>query len=558
MFIKLLASLFELLIPRFMQIILDVCVPKKSLRDILIYGILMVVAAIFALVGNIIANRMSAISAGRITKKLRHDLFEKLQSLSSRQIDKLTVSSAESRLTSDTYNFNQFFARFQRMGIRAPIMIFGGLIMMFVMDPVLALVLLALMPVIVFIVYAVTKKSVPLYTEEQSILDKVVRVLQENITGIRVIKALCKTEHEKKRFNEINEELNHIDQKVGFVTSVTNPSTSLVLNIGLTLVVLVGAYRVNGGSIQSGVIIAFLQYFVMILNALLGITRTFIIWSKSEASASRIADVLSMDKDLAVLPFDENKTESAKDVPHIEFRNVCFSYTGIGKNLNNINFKLYHGESLGIIGETGSGKSTVMNLLLRLYDTDEGEILIDGRNIKTIPYDTLRSKFGIVFQNDFVAEGTIKDNIKFFRDIDDEKIKLAAQDAQASEFIAKKENGLDSAIAIRGNNISGGQKQRLLIARALAGDPEILLLDDSSSALDYSTDAALRKALRENHSQTTSLIIAQRVSSIAGCTHILVLTDGEPIGYGTHAELMENCEEYKTIALSQMGERSDV
>ncbi len=553
--VKLGATVLELFIPFFMEIILDDIVPTGMISPIIIYGLMMLAAAGCCLAGNILANRMSAISSGRITLSVRHDLFEKLESLPSKQIDKLTIPSAEARLTSDTYNFNQFLARMQRLGVRAPMLLLGGIIMMLSMDGVLALVLVSLLPMICIIVYIVTKKSVPLYKEEQSILDRAVRVLQENITGIRVIKALCKSDHEKERFNKVNDDLTRTDQKAGFVTSVTNPSTSLILNLGLTLVVVVGAFRVNAGACQSGVIIAFLQYFVMILNAMLGITRIFVMWSKGQASAVRIAEALEIEDDMTVLvEADATHAGADKDTPHIEFRNVSFSYTGKGKNLDNISFKLMHGESLGVLGETGSGKTTLINLLMRLYDADEGKILIDGRDIRTIPNSELRTKFGVVLQNDFVAEGTIGDNIRFFRNADDDALARAAEDAQATEFIAKKEKGMDSSIVVRGNNISGGQKQRMLIARALALDPEILVLDDSSSALDYGTDAALRKALKKNHASTTSVFIAQRVSSLAGCTRILVLSDGKTIGYGTHAELMENCEEYAVIARSQMGD----
>ena len=549
--VKLAAAVLELLIPYFMEIILDDVVPTGEVGPILIFGGLMFLSAVGCIAGNIIANRMSAVSSGKITLHLRHDLFAKLSSLSARQLDGLTVSSAESRLTSDIYNFNQLLARMQRMGVRAPILLAGGIFMMLGMDPVLSLVLVGMLPVICLIVYFVTKISVPLYRREQTVLDRVVRVLQENITGIRVIKALCKTDHEKARFNEVNDELTAIDRKAGYVTSVTNPFTSLALNLGLTLVVVIGAFRVNGGTSQSGVIIAFLQYFVMILNAMLGITRIFIMWSKGQASAVRVAEVLELPADLEVLP---PEGEPRSDAPHVEFDDVSFSYTGVGHHLEHISFRLMQGESLGILGETGSGKSTVLNLLLRMYDTDEGAVRINGRDVRTIPREELRSKFGCVFQNDFVAEGTIGDNIRFFRSVEDDAVARAAEDAQAAEFIAKKENGMASDVSVRGNNLSGGQKQRLLIARALAGDPEILLLDDASSALDYGTDAALRKALRRHHGNTTTVTIAQRISSIAGCDHILVLSDGKTIGYGTHAELMERCPSYREIALAQMGE----
>ena len=549
MFIKLLGAGLELMIPYLMEIILDDVVPAGQKNMIFVYGAGMLVCALGCLAANVIANRMSAKSAGRITLRIRHDLFEKLENLSARQMDKLTVSSAESRLTSDTYNINQLLARMQRLGIRAPILLIGGITMTLSMDPGLALILIGMLPIIAVVVYLVTKYSVPLYTQQQTVLDKVVRTVQENITGIRVIKALSKTEYEKGRFNEVNTELSEIDQKAGRVTSVTNPTSTLVLNLGLTMVILIGAYRVNNGSTEGGVIVAFLQYFTMILNAMMGVTRIFVMWSKGEASAKRVADVLAEPEDLIVLP----EEEAAENAPHIEFKDVSFSYTGVGTNLEDLSFSLEHGQTLGILGATGSGKSTLLNLLLRLYDPDQGQVLIDGRDVRTIPYDELRKKFGVVFQNDFVAEGTIGENIRFFRDVSDEALARAAEDAQA-EFIAYKEGGMNAEVVVRGNNLSGGQKQRLLIARALAADPEILILDDASSALDYRTDAKLRQSLRENHRHTTTVVVAQRISSLRHADLILVLSDGKVIGKGKHDELLETCDEYRVIAQAQMGE----
>ncbi len=549
-FIKLLGAAMELMIPYLMEIMLDEKVPMGQLPEIYLYGGLMLLCAAGCLGLNVLANRMSAISSGRITRSVRHDLFHKLQHLSARQLDGLTVSSAESRLTSDTYNVNQLLARVQRLGIRAPILLIGGVAMMLSMDVVLALVLVALLPIIAVVVYFVTKTSVPLYTKQQGVLDRVVRTVQENITGIRVIKALSKTDYEKNRFHQVNGELTRVDMKAGMITAITNPVSSLTLNLGLTLVVVIGAYRVNGGIILSGVIVAFLQYFTMILNAMLGITRIFVMWSKGEASANRVADVLAMEEDLTVQPKTEEPEENA---PHIEFRDVSFSYTGIGKNVDNLSFRLGHGQTLGILGATGSGKSTILNLLLRLYDPDSGMVLLDGQDIRTMDTDILRQKFGVVFQNDFLAEGSIADNIRFFRELSPEEITLAADDAQA-EFIAGKEGGMDAGVMVRGNNLSGGQKQRLLIARALAAKPEILVLDDASSALDYQTDARLRRALRQNYRNTTTVLVAQRVSSLRHADLILVLHDSQVLGMGKHEELMETCEEYRMIAQTQMGD----
>ena len=553
MAIKLLGAYTELMIPDLMETIIDEKVPAKDQQSIYLYGGLMLLCAFLCLVFNVVANRMSAKSSGQITRAIRHDLFHKLEHLSARQMDQLTVSSAESRLTSDTYNINQMLARLQRMGIRAPMLLIGGMIMMLRMDAVLSLVLISLLPIIALVTYFVTKKSLPLYTKQQTVLDKVVRTVQENITGIRVIKALSKTDYEKKRFHTVNSELTQIDQKAGTVSALTNPTASLTLNLGLTLVVLVGAYRVNNGQMEGGVIVAFLQYFTMILNAMLGVTRIFVMWSKGEASAKRVADVLDTPDDMAVLP----QTESKNNAPHIEFKNVSFSYTGIGTNTSDLSFRLERGQTLGILGPTGSGKSTIINLLMRLYDADEGQILIDGRDIRTIPYNELRSKFGVVFQNDFVMEGSISDNLRFFRQVSDEAIVDAAAHAQA-EFIAYKEGGMDAEVQVRGNNLSGGQKQRLLIGRALAANPEILILDDASSALDYRTDAKLRQALREHYRDTTTVLVAQRISSLRHADLILVLQEGSVIGMGNHDQLMQTCEEYAYLARIQMGDGQEV
>jgi len=547
--IKFLGAVTELLIPWLMEVMLDEKVPAGDPAEILFCGGLMLLCAGLCFGFNVLANRMSAISSGRITKAIRHDLFGKLQSLSARQLDELTVPSAESRLTSDTYNVNQLLSRLQRLGIRAPILLLGGVMMMLIMDASLAMVLIALLPIIAIVVYAVTKTSVPLYTKQQSVLDRIVRTVQENITGIRVIKALSKTEYEKQRFHAVNDELTAVDTKAGLISAVTNPVASLTLNLGLTLVVVIGAYRVNSGQIQSGVIVAFLQYFIMILNAMLGVTRIFVMWSKGEASANRVADVLILPEDLTVLPAEEAAGQPA---PHIEFRDVSFSYTGIGKNIDSLSFRLAHGQTLGILGPIGSGKSTILRLLLRLYDPDSGTVLLDGRDIRTVSREELRKKFGVVFQNDFLAEGTVADNIRFFRDLSDDALRQAATDAQAG-FIEEKEGGMDAEVVVRGNNLSGGQKQRLLIARALAADPEILILDDASSALDYRTDADLRRALREHYRGTTTVLVAQRVSSLRHADLILMLQDGAVLGAGTHEELMNTCEEYRIIAETQMG-----
>lgn len=379
MFIKFLGALVELLIPYLLETILDDVVPTGSRRGILLTGGAMVLCAALCVTANIVANRMSAISAGRITLVLRHDLFQRLDRLSARQLDGLTLPSAVSRLTSDTYNVNQLLARMQRLGVRGPILLLGGVCITLHMDAGLAMVLIATLPLIGLLVYFVTKTSVPLYTKEQGILDRMVRVVQENITGIRVIKALSKTEYETRRFGEVNQQLCQVDQKVGGITALTNPAATLILNLGLTGVVLAGAFRVNGGLTQPGVIIAFLNYFTMILNAMLGVTKIFIIWSKGEASAKRVVEVLELPEDLTVAPSAERSGS------YLEFRDVSFSYNHVSNNLSHLSFSLERGQTLGILGATGSGKTTLVNLLLRFYDPDEGTVFLEGRDIRTIP-----------------------------------------------------------------------------------------------------------------------------------------------------------------------------
>lgn len=548
MMVKLLGAVAELFIPYFMERVLGVGIESGKIYVIVAYGAAMLLAAALCLLFNIVANRMTAKSSGQITLHLRHDLYAKLNSLSSRQMDALTLPSAEARLTSDTYHINQLLARGQRMGVRAPILLLGGLLMMLLMDARLALVSLALLPFIALVVVLVTRKSVPLHRREQEELDRMVRVVQENTAGVRVVKAFAKTEDERARFAEVNDGLAALNIYTGSITSISGPANSLILNLGLSLVVLFGAYLVNDGHTEPSVIVAFLQYFVMILNAMLGVTRIFTMVARGQASAQRVAEVLALPEDLTVQP----GTEVIEDGAHISFSHVSFSYTGVGHTLEDISFRLERGQTLGILGPTGAGKSTIIHLLLRLYDVEEGSIRIDGREVRTIPRHELTDKFGVVFQHDFVAAGTIREAIRFFREVPEGSLLRAAHVSHAAEYIERREGGYDGAVTSHGNDLSGGQRQRLLIARALAGDPEILILDDASSALDYRTDASFRRALAEEYPEATKIIVAQRVSSIAHADAILVLEDGCAVGYGRHEELMRDCPAYRTVADIQM------
>ena len=547
-FIKFFGTIMELMIPWILSYILDNVVPTKDRRMIFFWGIMMIACSLAAVVGNILANRVAASVARDTTRSVRHDLFKKISYLSCRQIDYFSIPTLESRLTTDTYNVNQVIGMMQRLGIRAPILLIGGICITMTMEPVLTLVMISVLPFITLVVWLVSRKGIPMYTYLQQGVDILVRTVRENISGIRVIKALSKTEEEKQHFADVNNEVVRRETRATIIMGITNPMMNLLLNVGLTLVISVGAYRVNAGMTQPGTIIAFLSYFTIILNAMLSVTRMFVMYSRGSASAQRIYEVLNTEEDLQL-----TNEEAVEEDDHIVFEDVCFSYKGKSDNLSHISFRLKKGETLGIIGPTGAGKTTIINLLMRLYEKKSGSIRIQGRPVGTIPPEELHTKFGVVFQNDVLFADTIHENIDFGRKLPEERIMQAAKCAQAMEFIDGLPEKMDHMVTARGTNLSGGQKQRVLLSRALAGDSEILILDDSSSALDYKTDSMLRQALRENYAGITTIVIAQRVSSILHADHILVLEEGKEIGYGTHEELMESCELYREISESQMG-----
>lgn len=545
-------TIMDLFLPMLLSTIIDDVVPTGKVSHIYLCGLLMVVCSILAILGNIIANRMAARVARDTTEKIRNDLFKRISYLSARQIDRFTVPSLESRLTSDTYNIHQFVGMIQRLGVRAPCLLIGGVIIAFTMEPVLTLVLLAVMPFISFTVYKVSKRGIPLYTAQQEATDSMTRVVRENAQGIRIIKALGKEHAEKDRFDNANLELNRSEKKAALNMALTSPLMNLFLNIGLVAVIFVGAIRVNAGVSETGKIIAFTSYFTIILNALMSVTRMFIMSSKAVASANRIGEVLDTPYDMDADPaYAGNETKNA---PKIEFDHVSFSYNGVKNDVEDLTFTLESGQTLGIIGPTGAGKTTLIALLMRQYDVTEGSVKLDGCDVRSMSRDDISKKFGAAFQNDFLFADTISTNIAFGRELSREELEKATVHAQAAPFIADKPGGLDFELSIKGANLSGGQKQRVILSRALAGCPEILVLDDSSSALDYATDARLRQAIRENYAgKTTSVIVAQRISSIMHADRILVMEDGRVIGDGKHDYLLQNCPLYKEISDSQMG-----
>lgn len=553
LFIKFVGTMMDLIIPWILAYIIDHVVPTKNVRSVLLWGGAMMLAAAIGLLGNIVANRMASSVARDATSNIRHDLFSKITYLSAAQIDTFSLPSLISRLTADTYNVHHMIGMMQRLGVRAPILILGGMIVTLSLDPILALVLIGVQPLIALVVIGVSKRGIPLYQNQQAKVDTMVRVLRENITGVRIIKALSKGQHERDRFVDINDKVRRSEKRVGLTMALTNPSMNLLLNLGLALVILVGAFRINQGLSQPGIIIAFLTYFTLILNAMLSISRIFILSSKGFASFGRIVEVLKTEEDLKV-----SEEDFQEDDAHIRFDHVSFSYYKTTPNLKDIHFSIKRGQTLGIIGPTGSGKSSLIKLLMRFYDVDSGAIRIGGHNVKSIPKDDLHSKFGIVFQDDLLFADTIGENIAFGRPVSEEDLEAYAAMAQAGEFIGNLEAGFDHQLTIKGANLSGGQRQRLLISRALMGKPEILILDDASSALDYRTDANLRGAIQEQLCETTTLVVAQRISSIMHADLILVMDEGGIIGQGTHEALMATCPDYRHIAEIQLGGHHEI
>ena len=552
--IKFLGAVMDLFIPWILAYVIDNVIPVGSLRLIFLWGGIMFVCSILAVSFNIIANRMASRVASDATQTIRHDLFAKTMYLSARQTDAFTKPSLISRLTTDTYNVNQMIGRIQRLGVRAPILLVGGVLFTMSLDPVLSGVLLLVMPVLAAVMVTVSRKGMPMYRKLQSCVDSFVCLVREDIAGIRVIKALSKMDYEKDKFDRINRMVVTCERNAERTMAVLNPAMNMLLNLGLVGVILVGAFRVNAGTSEVGKILAFMTYFTIILNAMMSISRMFVIISKAVASAARIDQVLGCGEDLALLGETEALPEENEEADEIVFEHVVFSYNKNEPNLKDISFTVKKGEMLGIIGSTGSGKTTLAALLMRLMDADEGRVLIGGRDVRSFDKEELRSRFGVVFQNDTIFEDTIYENVRMGRALDGEAIGRALHYAQAEEFTEEKVKNEGAMLDIRGANLSGGQKQRVLIARALAAGPEILILDDSSSALDYRTDALLRRQLREHFRGTTTILIAQRISSVMHADHILVLEDGEMIGYGTHEELMKTCEVYREISRSQTGD----
>ena len=550
--IKFAGTISELWLPWILTYMLNEVVPRGAYGPIYGYGALMIACSAAFVVCNVTANRMASAVARDTTRAVRSNLYRRVAYLSCAQIDAVGVPSLVSRLTSDTYNVHQMVGMIQRLGVRAPIMLIGGIFMTLTLDVPLTLILLITVPLIGVSVSYISMRGIPLFTVLQSSVDALVRIVRENVTGARVIKALSRGEYERSRFAQQNKITSGNEVHASIVMNLGHPIMNILLNMGMVAVIALGARRVNLGQMKPGTIVSFLSYFTIIANAMMGLTRLFVVASRSTASANRIGEILDMPPDLTV-----REMPRGDDTYHVEFDDVTFSYTKRGSAVEHLSFRLKRGESLGIIGSTGSGKTTIINLLMRFYDVDSGAVRISGRDVRSIPDEELHTLFGAAFQTDAVFSDSVRENITLGRPIPEEDVLRAVERAQAGYITQELTDGLDEHLNSQGTNLSGGQRQRLLIARALAGKPDILVLDDSSSALDYQTDAQLRAALREHYRGVTSFIIASRVSSIAHCTQIIVMDEGRVIGQGTHRELLRSCPVYADIARTQMGDGLD-
>ena len=554
--IKASATLFEVALPAILAFMIDDLVRADDTNGIIFWGIMMIVFSFVGWIGNVIANRMASYTSAIAIRNIRHDLFKRAMNLSPRQLDDIGISSLETRLTTDTYNIHRFLGATLRMGVRSIMLFAGGVIFCLILEWRLALILLVMVPPIVILVRRVFGKGMGKFRHLQKVNDDMVQVIRENVRGIRVSKALDKTEFEQGRYEVENHNLRKAEIDVTDTMATISPTLNSILYIGQVLVIIFGALLANQGITYAGAITAFLTYFIQITNSLMGMNRMFNIYTRSKTSIERISYVLNLNSDdnqITHEPAISELPESNPEVPEIEFKDVTFTYEGHREDIKNVSFKIYPGETLGLIGATGSGKSTIIRLLLRQYDPQAGAIYFRGINIKRIPGKLLHENFGAAFQNDFIFGGTIEKNIAFGRDLDGEEILYSTVNAQATEFIEEREGTLDYRLAARGVNLSGGQKQRVLLSRALAGEPQVLILDDSSSALDFKTDANLRQAIKEHYSDTTSIIVAQRVSSIMHSENIILIRDGAIVAQGTHAELLESSDIYAEIAEMQLG-----
>ncbi|MGN1468139.1 MAG: ABC transporter ATP-binding protein [Ruminococcus sp.] len=548
---KLLEAIFELIVPLVMASIIDVGVANRDTDYVLKMGGLMVLLGVVGLCSALVCQYNASVASQGTGTKIRNALFKHINTLSHKELDKLGTPSLITRMTNDINQVQNAVAMLIRLVIRAPFLVIGAMVMAMIINLKLSLIFFAAGILIALVLYFVMSKSVPFFKAIQKKLDKVSLVSRENLSGNRVIRAFSKQKQEQQRFEEISDDLSSTSIKIGKLSALLSPVTYVITNLAIVLIVWFGSKDANGGMIMSGDIIALVNYMTQILLAMVVVANLVVLFTKASASAARINQVFETKSTVTENP--KTHLSPHKNAPKIEFDKVSFSYSK-GKNaLEDISFKINKGETVGIIGGTGSGKSTLINLIPRFYDATEGSVLVDGENVKDYPFSLLRKQIGIVPQQSVLFSGTVRDNMKWQNEnATDEEILKALEIAQAKDFVLEKPMGLDAPVTQGGKNFSGGQRQRLCIARAIVSKPEILILDDSFSALDFATDAALRKALKEQTENMTVIIVSQRCSTIKNSDLILVLDDGRLVGKGKHRELFENCKAYEEICLSQL------
>lgn len=546
---KLLEALFELFVPLVVANLIDYGIAQNDKSYVVKMFLLMVLLAVVGLVCSITAQYFAAKAAVGVGTKLRSNLFKHIQSLSFTELDRLGTSTMITRMTSDVNQVQNGVNMLLRLVLRSPFIVFGAMIMAFTIDFNSAMVFVGAIPVLMVVVFAIMLISIPLYRLTQNKLDAVTAKTRENLTGARVIRAFCREDEEIADFKALNTELTSNQKRVGKISALMNPVTYVIINVAIIILVWVGAIRVEQGIITQGAVVALYNYMSQILVELIKLANLIITLTKSVACANRVGAVLETESSLESVESDKINTQN-----HIDFINVGLKYKDAGEeSLSNITFSVKKGETIGIIGGTGSGKTSLVGLIPHFYDCTSGAVYVDGVNVKAYSPVQLREKVGIVLQKAVLFKGTIKENMLWGNgNATDEDIENALTTAQAKDVVASKSKGINEMLEQGGKNLSGGQRQRLTIARALVKKPEILILDDSASALDYATDAKLRQALK-NLNNTTVFIVSQRTSSIMSADKIIVLDDGEIAGIGTHEQLLASCKVYNEIYYSQKG-----
>ncbi|KJD37555.1 MULTISPECIES: ABC transporter ATP-binding protein [Paenibacillus] len=555
---KLIEAILELLLPTMVALMINHGVGKGDTHYVWQMGLLMLLMTILGFGSSLVCQFYAARASQGFGTTLRNTMFKHISSFSYADLDKFGTPSLINRITNDVNQLQTAVAMLIRLVIRAPFICIGAIIMSMILDFRLALVLLAATPVLALILYVVITKASPLYQLYQKKLDKIALVLSENLTGVRVIRAFAKRGAERVKFNTASDDLTQTAIRVGRISALLSPATLLVVNGAIIAILWIGGIHIQYGSLTQGEIIAFINYITQILLALIVVTNLIILFTKAATSAARIQEVLDTEASISdtanSASFDQGRTGKISPVPAISFDHVSFGYNKTGQlALSDVVVDIYPGETVGIIGGTGSGKSTFVNLIPRFYDAVEGCVRVDGIDVRHYKLEQLRQKIGIVPQKALLFTGSIADNIRWGHEhATNEEVARAVAIAQADEFISNLPEKFDAPITRGGLNLSGGQKQRLTIARAIVGNPEILILDDSSSALDFATDAALRKSLRENSTRMTVLLVSQRVSSVQHADKIIVFDEGRIVGIGTHDQLMSSSEVYQEINRSQL------